>query len=117
MVGRIGERREEPPGAPTHALAVGGHDPVVLLAVHLDPTERFPAAAASQLPPTGGPQVPHPVSLATPRDKVAGPLVDQGGRGVLIGRPLRRPTTVSVGPPSRIVIGFTTRRIRNPEGT
>src|SRR5512132_3304275 len=81
MVGRVGERREQAPSTPAHALAVGGHHPVVLLAVHLDSTERFPAAAASQLPPTGGPQVPHPVSLATPRDKVAGPLVDQGGDG------------------------------------
>jgi hypothetical protein len=36
---------------------------------------------------------------------------------VLIGRPLRRPTRVSVGPPRRRVIGFTTWRMKNPEGT
>src|SRR5512132_3725807 len=72
MVGRVGERREQPPGAPAHALAVGGHHPVVLLAVHLDPTERLPDAAPSQLPLAGGPQVAGPLGLAAAPDQVAG---------------------------------------------
>ena len=35
----------------------------------------------------------------------------------MIGRPVRRPRTVSVGPPSQSVIGFTTRLMKNREGT
>ena len=108
MVSGVGEGSEELAGPPTHALAIGGHDQVVLVALDLDGAEGLVRQAPPQLALAGCPQVAHPVGLATARDEVAGVPDLGGGTGVLIGRPVRRPRTVNVGPPSQAVIGFTT---------
>jgi hypothetical protein len=117
MIGRVWEGGEELAGPPTHAFAISGHDPVVLVALNFDRAERLVRPAPPQLALAGGPQVAHPVGLATARDEVTSVFELERGEGVLIGRPLRRPRTVSVGPPSQRVIGFTTWLMKNREGT
>jgi hypothetical protein len=72
---RVWERGEEAPCTPTHVFAIGDHDPIVLIAVHLDRAEGLPAVAFAKLALTGGPQVPDPVGLSAARDEVSSGLV------------------------------------------
>jgi hypothetical protein len=49
MIGGIGKRREKRTRPPAHALAIGGYDPVALVAVELHRAEGLSAAAPSKL--------------------------------------------------------------------
>jgi len=117
VVSRVRKGAEELPRPPAHVLAIGGHHPVVLLAANLDRPERLVRPTLPELALAGRPQVAHPVGVATAGDEVASAPNSSVGTGVLIGRPVRRPRTVSVGPPSQSMIGFTTRLMKNRVGT
>ena len=81
VISRVREGGEELAGPPTHVLAIGGHDPVVLVALDLDRPERLVRPAPPQLALAGRPQVAHPVGLAAARDEVPSALELERGDG------------------------------------
>lgn len=54
MIASVGEGGEELTDPPTHVLAIGGHDAVVLVAQDLDRAEGFVPPPALQLALAGG---------------------------------------------------------------
>jgi hypothetical protein len=119
VIRRVWERLEEAACAPAHVFAIGDHDPIVLVALHLHGAEGLPAVAFAKLALTGRPQVPDPVGLSAARDEISRGLVLER-RDWGADRPATPPayngergTAETEGD----LIGFTTWRMKNPEGT